>query len=146
MLKFHKNKIKQQGFTLIELVIVIAIISTIVGISILSINLARPSAGMIFSEKLKNNIDLSERFSKNYNKATKIFIDEKKKKIIFYWLDSKTNKWHINKDINQINFNKFNIVADLQNINILPNGFINKNIITINQDDKSWEIITGEQK
>lgn len=143
---FTANSKTNKGFTLIEILVVLVIIASTISIAIFSINLARPSPAQIFYQQLQNQISASKKFSQNYNIPMRISINADEEKFVVYQLNVENNKWNINNNIKAVEFNKIDVVYDLENINILPNGFINNVIITITDGDKILIINTINDK
>lgn len=134
---------KNKGFTLIEVLIVVAIIATLIGTVSLSINLARPSAIDTFYSQLQGKINKSQKFSRDYNKDTKIiFQQEKPQQVIFYWHNNKKDKWIINAKIPALYFNNLSVMNNLNEILITPGGFISEDEITITNNESTLNLTT----
>jgi prepilin-type N-terminal cleavage/methylation domain-containing protein len=139
MLNHHnKNKktLKNKGFTLIEVLVVLAIIGVLMGIVSLSINSIRPSPAQFFVNKLENSILSVKKFSRNYNKDSKIFFNQKKHLVEFYFFNGESESWDKNKKIPELSFKNLYVLNDIDNIIIRPNGFINQALISVSTDKK----------
>jgi prepilin-type N-terminal cleavage/methylation domain-containing protein len=127
---------KSKGFTLIEILVVLAIIGVLMGIVSLSINSIRPSPAQFFVNKLENSILSVKKFSRNYNKDSKIFFNQKKHLVEFYFFNGESESWDKNKKIPELSFKNLYVLNDIDNIIIRPNGFINKALISVSTDKK----------
>jgi prepilin-type N-terminal cleavage/methylation domain-containing protein len=139
MLNHHnKNKktLKNKGFTLIEVLVVLAIIGVLMGIVSLSINSIKPSKSQVFVNKLENAVLKTKQFSINYNKDSKIFFNQEKNLVEFYWLDGEEDVWKKNPNITEISFKNLYVLNDISNIIILPNGFTNNTTISVAANKK----------
>jgi prepilin-type N-terminal cleavage/methylation domain-containing protein len=139
MLNHHNNNkktLKNKGFTLIEVLVVLAIIGVLMGIVSLSINSIKPSKSQVFVNKLENAVLKTKQFSINYNKDSKIFFNQEKNLVEFYWLDGEEDVWKKNPDITEISFKNLYVLNDINNIIILPNGFTNNTTISVAANKK----------
>lgn len=134
--KLQNNYLKNKGFTLIEILVVLAIIGVIMGISTVGLKSLSTSPQKIFSEKLKTSINTVKNFSKNYNLESKILFDDKKKQVVFYFLNAKNGNWQLNTKIPALHFQNVEFLDSMTDIIIKPNGYISRKELTISTKEE----------
>lgn len=127
---------KNNGFTLIEILVVVLIIGTLISLATLSLNtLSQPPSQKIYNQ-LSKQISQSKTIAKIKNVIIALKIDSKKKQSIAYYFDSDKQKWLKTKEIKTVKFDKILVASDVEKIEIKPNSFITQAIITITDNDK----------
>ena len=124
------------GFTLIEILVVVLIIGTLVSLASLSLNtLSQPPSQKIYNQ-LSKQIAQSKTIAKMKNVIIALKIDPKKKQSTAFYFDSSNQKWLKSETIKAVKFDKILVASDVEKIEIKPNSFITQAIITITDNDK----------
>lgn len=119
------------GFTLIELLVVVAIVGILVSLAGLSIRLAQPSAVNVLQAKIQQKITSAQNHSQFYNRPIRLLFDEKKIQV----LTRKESLWKPSQSLPALAFGSVTVSADVDVIEILPNGFITRASITLSEGD-----------
>ncbi|SMN11372.1 hypothetical protein SPBRAN_1644 [uncultured Candidatus Thioglobus sp.] len=127
---------RSAGFTLIELLVVVAIVSVLVSLAGLSIRLAQPSAVSVLGAKIQQKIASAQNHSQFYNRPIRLLFDEKKIQV----LTPQKSLWKPSQSLPALEFGSVNVSADVDVIEILPNGFITRASIILSQGDDTYSL------
>lgn len=145
---------KNNGFTLVELLVVLLIIGILSSVAVISINAARPSKSQQLFNKLKNQFQLSVDHAQLKNVSLQLFIQplenkDDKEEDIYYQLkiqqfNSDSGKWNDHSGLmSKLPKWKNTQISNEQNIiSILPNGFITPGIFELQAGEKSYQFDT----
>ncbi len=122
------------GFTLVELLVVIAIVGILTGLATLSVDLSKPSVVARLKAKIQNHIVSMQNHSQLYNKPIRLLFDADKMQPLTL-VDG--SSWEGSAALPILAFDSVAVSADVDTIEILPNGFVTEALITLSKDDDS---------
>ena len=136
MMKIQTSITGSKGFTLVELLIVLLIVSVITSVAMLSINAARPSQAQVLFEQLKNQAKVSKKIAQIKNINFRIIIDDNQSNV--ERLDPQTHTWK-NSKVPTVKWKNINVHSDELEISILPNGYTTSSVISFELDGFNYQ-------
>lgn len=136
LVKTKMSKNKQNGFSLIEVLIVLLIAGILLSFSIYSVNLLDKQRQNSNITQLKNTVHSIQRKVQmlNFKMRMRAIVEKQKQKIIIEYFNIEKRAWLTDNTIKMISLKDENINTDVVFIEFHPNGFITDGIFCIDNE------------
>lgn len=137
-MKIQMSAIKNKGFTLVELLIVLLIIGVIASVATLSINAARPSQAQLLFSQLKNQALSLKKTAQLKNIKFRLIITDSQSTV--ERRNPQNEQWE-SHDSTPLKFKAKNVVITSEKSKILffPNGYVTSSIISLTQAGVTYQ-------
>jgi prepilin-type N-terminal cleavage/methylation domain-containing protein len=137
-MKIQTSAIKNKGFTLVELLVVLLIIGVIASIATLSINTARPSQVQLLFSQLKNQVLSSKKTAQLKNIKLRLIITDNQSTVEHH--NPQNGQWvSHNNTVPKSKLKGAIITSEKSKILFFPNGYVTSSVISLSQAGVTYQ-------